>query len=190
MGDKVGRWQIDNAKKAAQAQAMWELLAVVGGHLPSSPDEAVVWPADDARDVPSPPQPAAVTSSGTPGPLSEEIVRHLASLPPVKRARAADNPVGWLGSLAVTFRLGPVDYVYDTDGPQHAPTFTCTASLAGQASTQSSSSKNQARVAAAESLVQALLDAADMCSTMEQADTVFDMVDAATDVSDRRRNQG
>ncbi len=172
MGDQIGRWQIDNSKKAAQAQAMWELLSVVGGHLPSSPDEAVSWPAPDEPDAEPPAQPpatvtATVTATALAPPLRGEVAAHLASLTPAKRARAADNPVGWLGSLALTYHLGPVDYMYTAEGAQHAPTFTCTASLAGLSSTQSSSSKNQARVAAAEKLVRVLLDTADESSTMD-----------------------
>ena len=190
MGDKVGRWQIDNSKKAAQAQAMWELLSVVCGHLPGSLDEAVVWPDSGVRDSPSPARTAPSASGTVPGPLSGEIVAHLASLPAVKRARAADNPVGWLGSLTVTFGLGPVDYVYDAKGPQHAPTFTCTAALAGHACTRSSSSKNQARVASAEALLQVLLDAAGTSGTMDKAMTAFDASGGDTDLSDRQRNRG
>lgn len=166
IGDRVGRWQIDNSKKAAQAQAMWELLAVLGGHEPSCPDAAVVWPASEAPavvDVPAPSLPAPPKSADHPaGPLSDKVLSHLAALTTAKRARAADNPVGWLTSLTVTQQLDPVAYTYTTDGPQHAPTFTCTAALAGHTAAQSSASKNQARVAAAESLIQLLLDAADL----------------------------
>lgn len=168
MGDKVGRWQVDKSKKAAQAQAMWELVAVLGGHQPSRPDEPVPWPANDVDHAPAPP--ASPAKRGEPqGPLSDEVIRHLASLPPTKRARAADNPVGWLGSLVVTYQVGPVDYSYQVEGPPHAPVFTCTASLAGHSAARGSSSKNQARVAAAQSLVQVLLDTASTSSTAEVA---------------------
>ncbi len=159
MGDQIGRWQIDSSKKAAQAQAMWELLFVVGGHLASSADEAVRWPAPDEPSDPPPAQPSIAVTASAPA-LSGEVTRHLAALTPAKRANATDNPVGWLGSLALTYRLGPVEYVYLAEGPQHAPIFTCTASLAGRTSTQSSSSKNQARVCAAEELVRVLLNTA------------------------------
>jgi len=190
MGDQVGHWQIDSSKKAAQAQAMWELLAVVGGHLPSSPDEAVRWPAPDEPDAEPPAQPPATVTATTPAPpLRGEVAAHLASLTPVKRARAADNPVGWLGSLAVTYHLGPVDYTYAVEGPQHAPIFTCTASLAGRASTQSSSSKNQARVAAAEKLVRVLLDTADESSTMDRPGGAA-AGEGDTSVGDGRKNEG
>lgn len=158
MGDTVGHWQVDSSKKAAAAQAMWELLAVVAGHSPSSPDEAVQWPTSDCPSV-EPPR-ATPNSVAPQRLLGEDVMRHLASLTPAKRARAADNPVGWLGSLAVTYHLGAVDYSYHADGPQHAPLFTCAASLAGLTCTQSATSKNLARVAAAQSLVGSLFEAA------------------------------
>ena len=105
---------------------------------------------------------------------------------PAKRDRAADNPVGWLGSLAVTYRLGPVEYEYTAEGPQHAPIFTCIASLAGHTSRQSSSSKNQARVGAAETLVQVLLAAAGTNSTMDQGAGKSEVADSDTDADGGR----
>ena len=53
LDDSVGRWQIGESKKAAAAQAMWELLDVICGHT-ASVDEPVRWPAE--------PQPAGPPS--------------------------------------------------------------------------------------------------------------------------------
>lgn len=157
IGAQVGRWQVGNSKKTAQAQAMWELLAVLGGHVESAPDDAAPWTSTAGHaDAP----PATRQPRDQQPHLSKNVVQHLASLTPAKRARAADNPVGWLSSLASTYHLGDVEYEYGTEGPPHALIFTCTASLAGQTScSNTSSSKNQARVAAAQSLVQLLVEA-------------------------------
>ncbi|WP_100475755.1 RNB domain-containing ribonuclease [Mycobacteroides abscessus] len=159
-GRQTGAWQVANSKKAAQAQAMWELIYVLGGHAPSVPNEDLVWPAVTALPAGPQPEPGPVAACA-PGQLSDQTLRHLAAVTPTKRARATDNPVSWLTSLAERHHLGRVDYVYSTHGPQHTATFICTASLAGQTTTRSATNKNQARVAASLALVQHLFTTAD-----------------------------
>lgn len=61
-----------------------------------------------------------------------------------KRDRAFANPVGWVGSFASVHKLGGLDYRYRTQGPSHAPTFTCTAVLAGLEFTESAPVKAHA----------------------------------------------
>lgn len=171
IGDLVGPWQVADAKKPAQAQAMWGLLAVINGHRESIDEEPPQWTPTPPPQKEAAPQGGAPDLGDKPGSegfaASERAQRlpriaryRLAKITDTKRARAFDNPVSWIDGLASTYTLGPVVYTYAADGPPHAPTFTCTVTLSGYSATQQSTTKANARVGAAAALIEYLLLAA------------------------------
>lgn len=172
IGDLVGPWQVADAKKPAQTQAMWGLLAVINGHRESIDEALPPWaPAPAARKTP-PPRTDTLGVGDAPDsqiPAASErahrlprIARYrLTRITDTKRARAFDNPVSWIDGLASTYALGSVAYTYVADGPPHAPTFICTVTLAGYSATQQSTTKTSARVGAAAALIEYLLLAAE-----------------------------
>lgn len=158
-GNAIGAWQIRETKKAAQAQAMWELLDVLCEHTTPT-DQPPTWPAAGTTTRPADPPPTPAPHASELAAMPETALRHLASLSSGKRANAFTNPVGWLTSFATTQDLGPVEYHYDTTGPAHELRFTCTANLAGLDAAATSPAKKQARVAVATRLITTLFDAA------------------------------
>lgn len=150
MGDQIGQWQTAQAKKTAQTQAMWELLLGINGLAAlAGPDDQPHWPAPAAA-------PLAVTEAST---LPDDVRQQLDALNPARRNAALGNPVGWLADFAATHHLGVVDYTFTTDGPPHAPVFTCTVGFAGLSHTEAGASKKATKVAAATGLLSSLLTA-------------------------------
>lgn len=163
-GASIGRWQTAESKKAATAQAVWELIEVICGHTAASPNEPAPWP-----DTPLPaqshssgdvvPTRAALPNGQNRGAIAlpESARAKLAALADQKRANALENPVGWLAGFGASQALGDVHYEQTAAGKCHAQTFTCTATLAGVTCTESASSKSTAKVAAATALLNRFL---------------------------------
>lgn len=150
-GPHIGQWCIASTKKAAYTQATWELLDVVCGHRQTRPN-------GDRPQWPTPPPTQHDPKTPPPSTLPPTARHQLNSITTAKRASAFANPVAWLANFATTHNLGVVDYQYDTAGPSHAPTFTCTAVLAGATATGTAPAKAPARVAAATELLHKLID--------------------------------
>ncbi len=153
---RAGRWQVASSKKAAAAQAMWELLDVLCGHSESveAPFSWAEYPdtaAAEERPLTSCAETADVSG------LSEAMTRYLRGLGPGPRARAMANPVPWLTSTAAHLRIDPFGVDYQMAGPAHAPVFTCTVTVAGVSHRGAAASKGQARAAAAGDLLAAML---------------------------------
>lgn len=154
---QCGAWQIGATKKAAAAQAMWELLDVLCGHR-LSVDVPLSWstepshPADTTDAVTSS---AEVDMSG----VSDTMERHLAGLSGEQRDRAMSNPVAWLTNAPTQLRISPLETAYQSSGPSHAPVFVCTVALAGVSHSVTAATKTQARVTAAGELLAAMLEA-------------------------------
>lgn len=155
---RAGRWQVASSKKAAAAQAMWELLDVLCGHSESveAPFSWAEYP--DTAAVEERPLTSCAETADVSG-LSEAMTRYLRGLGPGPRARAMANPVPWLTSTAAHLRIDPFGVDYQMAGPAHAPVFTCTVTVAGVSHRGAAASKGQARAAAAGDLLAAMLAA-------------------------------
>lgn len=151
----AGAWQVASTKKAAAAQAMWELLDVLCGHH-DTVDEPFSWPEYPAATAQAPAAAVSVDVSG----LQDTMTRYLAGMSPEQRDRALTNPMAWLTNTAAQLRIGQLHVDYLVSGPSHAPQFECTLSMAGLRHTATAASKSQARVAAASGLLAAMLQAA------------------------------
>lgn len=163
-GAAIGRWQTAESKKAATAQAVWELIEVVCGHSAGPPNEPAPWPDtplpahNHSPDAVAPIRPALPNAqNGDAITLPESARAKLAALVDQKRANALGNPVGWLAGFGASQALGEVRYEQTAAGKSHAQTFTCAATLVGVTCTESASSKSTAKVAAATALLNRFL---------------------------------
>ncbi|MGB8403501.1 MAG: RNB domain-containing ribonuclease, partial [Mycobacterium sp.] len=150
----TGSWQVASTKKAAAAQAMWELLDVLCGHR-DSVDGPFSWAERADAAAPAAADVAPVDVSG----LQDTMTRYLAGIGPGQRDRAVNNPVAWLTNTAAQLRIGQLHVDYRVSGPSHAPIFECTVTMAGLSHAATAASKSQARVAAASGLLAAMLQA-------------------------------
>lgn len=155
-------------KKQARVSAASELLA---GLLDAVPYRPATTP-QEARKTGGPGKAGltrkftavskAVTTAGAasvaidelPGPARE----HIESLTALQRKKAFKSPVSWLTNFASMFGLGIPTYDYSASGPSHAQVIMCSAAMCGgMRGTGYGPSKPQARTAAMEGLLEALI---------------------------------
>ncbi|TQC40020.1 exoribonuclease II, partial [Rhodococcus sp. WS4] len=161
-GAVCGPWATAGSKKRAEQDAAWGLTRAIaageshpatesplgdpersgapGDAAPPSTESGEVAAGRRNRPVPPPH-----------GPLASEAAAK-------KRARARKNPIAWVLSHAQHHGHPPPQWAETVDGPPHAPVFTCEVRYLDCAATGRGNTKTAAKSAAAEDLLDALLD--------------------------------
>ncbi|MCZ4581715.1 ribonuclease catalytic domain-containing protein [Gordonia amicalis] len=167
--DMTTRWHIGPVKKATEQAAVWELLDILGGHLPSADPMAPPPEPDPVATAPAPViemvgestvgAPIATAPSGT-----WDAVALAAALGADetqrarRRAKALSNPVGWLTTLATTISAGELHVDTHVDGPPHQRIFTVTLTAGPATATATGATIKTAKTAAAHTAITNLFD--------------------------------
>ena len=161
-GGVCGPWATAGSKKRAEQGAAWgwawaaaageshpvtdspltdpERIGALGDTAAPSTEPGDVAAGRRNRPVPPPHAP----------PASEAVAK--------RRARARKNPIAWVLSHAQHHGHPPPQWEITVDGPPHAPVFTCEVRYLGGAATGRGNTKTAAKSAAAEALLDAVLD--------------------------------
>ena len=167
--ERTTRWHLGTVKKATEQAAVWELLDIIGGHIPSAdptalpppspepePQTPVVESVEKPEAAPTPPAPAgtwdAVALAAALGADETQRAR--------RRAKALSNPVGWLTTLATTIGAGELHVDIHADGLPHDRTFTVTLTAGPATATATGTTIKTAKTAAAHTAITALFDRA------------------------------
>lgn len=149
-------------KKQARVSAASELLAALLEAVPYRPAAVAARSPKARKTAVVPKTVAAVTAVSVDvavdvDELPDAAREHAASLTAAQRGKAFKSPVSWLTNFAAMFGLGTPTYDYSASGPSDAQVLTCTATIVGMRGTGSGPSKAQARGAAMEGLLDALI---------------------------------
>ncbi|WP_394855798.1 RNB domain-containing ribonuclease [Rhodococcus opacus] len=161
-GGVCGPWATAGSKKRAEQDAAWGWARAIaageshpGTDSPLTDPERPGAPGDTA---PSSTEPGDVAARSRNRPAPPPHAPPASEAAAKKRARARKNPIAWVLSHAQHHGHPPPRWEITVDGPPHAPVFTCEVRYLGCTATGRGNTKTAAKSAAAEDLLDAILD--------------------------------
>lgn len=161
-GGVCGPWAAAGSKKGAEQDAAWGWVraAAAGESRPDTESPLTdLEPSGAPGDTAAPStEPGEVAAASRNCPVPPPNAPRASEVAAKRRARARKNPIAWVLSHAHHHGHPPPRWEITVDGPPHAPVFTCEVRYLGCAATGRGSTKTSAKSAAAECLLDTVLD--------------------------------
>lgn len=159
---KVSRWHTGETKKAAQQQALWDVVETIadvrGSSDPGELPPAAIEPELDVSAPPSLSPAAHVPTQESAAPELSAMLGTTATQRASRRDRALSNPVAWLHNLTIALDCAKPTVTASESGPPHQREFEVQIVAGPATGIARAASKQAAKTAAARAAVVGLFN--------------------------------